>query len=299
MISAFGRGSKRLMYANLNPRTMGLTKYGYEELLAAAARNGFEGIEVPAGAFETVEKARTEGARLAGLGMRWGLIMAPCDLYRVPDDAFEAALKQFAQWVSRARAAGCARAYNHIWPGSDDREYDANFEWHAKRLRAIYEIMDGNGMRYGLEFMGARTVREGFRHPFIHSLAGTMALADSVDRRIGFVFDTIHWYCSGGRMDDVYLAARNTAKIVNVHLNDADPRRSREDQVDSERGMPMEHGIIDSAWILRQLHLGGYDGPVIVEPMKPTTDRYASMPLDDAVADAASCLAKVFEAAGI
>ena len=291
--------SGRRMYSNLNPRTMGLTKYGYEELLASAAKIGFEGIEVPAGAFDTMERARAEGSRLAGLGMRFGLIMAPCDLYRVPDEAFRDALKLVAQWVPRARAAGCTRAYNHIWSGSDEREYEANFKWHAGRLRAIWEIMEANGMQYGLEFMGARTVREGFRHPFIHSLAGTMALADSVDRRIGFVFDTIHWYCSGGRTDDVYLAARNTARIVNVHLNDADPTRSREDQIDSERGMPLEHGIIDSAWILRELHSGGYDGPVIVEPMKPTTERYAAMPLDEAVADAAACLSKVFRAAGI
>lgn len=287
------------MYSNLNPRTMGLTKYGFEDLRAAAAKHGFEGIEVPAGAFETEERARDEGARLASLGMRWGLIMAPCDLYKVPDEAFKKALKQVAQWVPRARAAGCRRAYNHIWPGSDDREYGANFEWHAKRLRAVYEIMDDNGMQYGLEFMGARTVRESFSNPFIHSLAGTMALADYVDRRIGFVFDTIHWYCSGGRTDDIYLAARNTNRIVNVHLNDANPAYSREDQVDSERGMPMEYGIIDSAWILRELHRGGYDGPVIVEPMRPTTDRYASMPLDEAVADAAACISRVFRAAGI
>ncbi len=287
------------MYMNLNPRTMGLTKYGFEDLLVAAAKNGFEGIEMPAGAFDTIEGAKEAGARLAALGMRWGLIMTPCDLYKVPDDAFNDALRLLAQWAQRAKAAGCTRAYNHIWPGNDERGYEENFGWHAARMRKVYAILDDSGIQYGLEFMGPRTVRASFRNPFIHSLGGIMALADYVDRRIGFVFDTIHWYCSGGRMDDLYLAARNTGRIVNVHINDACPKYSREDQIDSERGMPMENGIIDSVSVLKELCRGGYDGPVIVEPMRPTTDRYASMPLDQAVADAAACLGAVFRAAGI
>ena len=36
-----------MMYTNLNPRTMGLNHHPYEDLLAAAGRCGFGGIEVP------------------------------------------------------------------------------------------------------------------------------------------------------------------------------------------------------------------------------------------------------------
>ena len=52
------------MYANLNPRTMGMNKYSFEEVLGAAHRNGFQGIEVPAHAFGSVEAAREQGKRL-------------------------------------------------------------------------------------------------------------------------------------------------------------------------------------------------------------------------------------------
>jgi sugar phosphate isomerase/epimerase len=287
------------MYSNLNPRTMGLTKYSFEELLGAASRQGFVGIEMPAGAFGTVSDAREAGRRLTGIGMRWGLIMTPCDLYKVPDEAFAEGLRQLADWAPRAAAAGCTRAYNHIWPGCNERGYEENFEWHAKRMKAVYGILEGNGIQYGLEFMGPRTVRLGFRHEFIHSLAGILALADYVDRRIGFVFDTIHWYCSGMRMDDLYLAANNAQRIVNLHLNDANPEYSQDDQIDSLRSMPMGSGIVDSIKVLQVLHRGGYRGPVIVEPMKPTTERYEHMPLDEAVADAARCLKKLFRDAGI
>lgn len=287
------------MYTNLNPRTMGLNHYGYEQLLLTASRHGFEGIEVPAGAFDTMNQAREAGYRLAGLGMRFGLIMAPCDMYKVDDRTFAENLKVFAQWAQRAKTAGCSRAYNHIWPGSDERDYDRNFEWHLARLRAIYSVLKENGIRYGLEFMGAKTVRERFRYPFVHSLSGVLALADAVDKEIGFVFDTIHWYTSGSRMDDLYFAANNTDRIINLHLNDANPKYSREEQQDFERGLPMEHGVIDAVQVVKLLNRGGYSGPVIVEPMKPTTEQYERMPLDEAVAHAAACLDRVLRQAGV
>ena len=50
-----------MMYTNLNPRTMGLNHHPYEDLLAAAGKCGFGGIEVPAHAFGSVEKAREAG----------------------------------------------------------------------------------------------------------------------------------------------------------------------------------------------------------------------------------------------
>ena len=104
------------MYANLNPRTMGMNKYSFEEVLGAAHRNGFQGIEVPAHAFGSVEAAREQGKRLADMGMRWGLMMAPCDMFKVSDEEFETALDQWARWLERAKAAGCDKAYNHLWP---------------------------------------------------------------------------------------------------------------------------------------------------------------------------------------
>lgn len=45
-----------MMYTNLNPRTMGLNHHPYENLLAAAGKCGFGGIEVPAHAFGSVER---------------------------------------------------------------------------------------------------------------------------------------------------------------------------------------------------------------------------------------------------
>ena len=84
------------MYTNLNPRTMGLNHHPYEDLLAAAGKCGFGGIEVPAHAFGSVEKAREAGKVLESRGMKWGLMMGPCDMFRAGDEEFDKALEQWA-----------------------------------------------------------------------------------------------------------------------------------------------------------------------------------------------------------
>lgn len=288
-----------MMYTNLNPRTMGLNHHSYEQLLEAASRYGFGGIEVPAHAFHSVEAAKGAGKILEDMGMKWGLMMAPCDMFLVEDEEFEAGLAQWARWLERARAAGCTRAYNHFWPGSDDRGYEENFEWHHKRLKRIFHIMKENGIRYGLEFMGAQTVCKQFKHPFIRTIGKTKALADSVSPEIGFVFDCIHWYTSGAKNDDLRLYLKHVERIVNLHLDDAYPGRGPGEQIDRERAMPNQSGIIDSTAVVRLFHNNGYKGPVIVEPMAPTTVRYGAIRLDEAVGEAALCLNHILKEAGV
>jgi sugar phosphate isomerase/epimerase len=278
---------------------MGLNHHSFEELLLSASKNGFHGIEVPKGAFENINAAKNAAKRMNDMGMQFGLIMAPCDMYKVDDATFNNALKTFGKWAKLARIAGCARAYNHIWPGNNEREYNENFDWHINRLTAIYNVLSNEGLQYGIEFMGPRTVREKFRFEFIHSLMGVLSLINEIDNNIGFVFDTFHWYCSGSNTDDLYFAARNTTRIINIHLADPNPRYTREDQIDDHRSLPKVEGIIDAASILHLFSQNGYDGPVIIEPMKPVTDRYSTMDLDKAVQDAANCLHNIFEAAGI
>ena len=285
------------MYINLNPRTMGLNHHDYETLLQAAHRAGFEGIEVPAHAFGSIEKAREEGKRLEQMGMRWGLMMCPVDMYKVDDQTFDTALDQWARWLERARAAGCSRAYNHFWPGSNERDYDENFEWHHNRLSRIWHIMEENGFTYGLEFMGAKTVCDSFRYPFARTISGTMALADSVSHNIGFVFDMIHWYTSGMREDDLRLFLENMDRVVNLHLDDAYPGRGPDEQIDRERAMPCESGVLDSARIVRLFMDRGYEGPVMVEPMAPSTTRFETMAPFDVASECAACLNKVLNEA--
>lgn len=278
---------------------MGLNHHKFDDLLSAASQNGFKGIEVPAGAFETKKAAHEASKRMADLGMHFGLIMAPADMYRVNENAFKDALSTWNRWAELARVAGCTRAYNHIWPGNNERSYDENFEWHFRRLSDVYKMLNGHGIHYGLEFMGPKLVRDKFKFEFIHSLMGILTLTQAVDSRIGFVFDTFHWYCSGSNPEDLNYVIHHTGQIVNLHLADPNKCLSREMQLDDQRALPHEKGIIDVVEILKKLSDKGYNGPVIIEPMKPTTERYAAMPLQDASKDAIQCLHSLFSAAGL
>ena len=287
------------MYTNLNPRTMGMNHHPFETLLDAACRSGFRGIEVPAGAFDTDEAARDARQRMEDLGMRFGLIMAPADMYKIPDEDFDKAAVEFGRWAHRAALAGCSRAYNHVWPGSDSCPYWENFDWHVRRASKIYSLLQAEGILYGLEFMGAETVQKQFKYPFIHSLMGIISLAEAVSPEVGFVFDTIHWYTSGSREDDLYYALRHAEHVVNLHLSCADASRSRAEQNDHRRALPGENNTIDCAAILKLFAEAGYDGPVIMEPMAPATERYSTMTALDAAMEAAECLHRVFDAAGV
>lgn len=287
------------MYTNLNPRTMGMNHHSFQTLLEAACASGFKGIEVPAGAFETDGAAAQARIRMGELGMRFGLIMAPADMYKIPDSEFDRRVTEFGQWAHRAKLAGCSRAYNHIWAGSDRFPYADNLAWHQERLSKIYHVLHEEGLLYGLEFMGAKTVRDSFRYPFIHSLMGIINLADSVSPKIGFVFDTIHWYTSGSRDDDLYFALSHLDRMVNLHLCCADATRSREEQDDHRRALPGENDTIDCARVLRLFDQAGYDGPVIMEPMEPAVTRYSRMTALDAAKDAITCLHHVMAQAGV
>ena len=88
-------------------------------------------------------------------------------------------------------------------------------------------------------------------------------------------FDTYHWYCGSGRLDDLYFAAQNCHRMVNFHLNDGVAGKSRDEQEDQVRAMPMTTGIIDAARIYQLFEKNGYKGPVMCEPMVPSTDRFA------------------------
>ena len=278
---------------------MGMNHHNFEHLLQAAVQCGFQGIEVPAHAFGSIPAALEVGKRIEDLGLRWGLMMTPCDLFRVTDEEFERGLAQWTRWLERAKAAGCSRAYNHVWPGSNERDFEENFEWHRKRLASIWHVMQETGFHYGLEFMGAQRVRDQFTYGFIRSLCGTIALADSVDSRIGIVFDGIHWYTSGAREDDLYWALGHIDRVVNLHLDDASPFKSALEQWDRVRALPNTTGAIDSTRLVRLFHERGYDGPVILEPMSPTTDRWEHMDLIAAAREAADCLNGILEQAGV
>jgi len=265
------------------------------ELAPLAAERGFEGINVPERILRDERMAREALAAVRHYDLQWGLLPTPVDFFHedIEGGVFEDALKTMAQWAAIGEKLGVKYAYNHIWPSSSKRAFEENFEWHVERLKRIQTIFANHGIRYGLEFLGPYELRVRNRHPFVHTLSGVLAIADAAGGEAGFLFDTYHWYCGSGRLDDVFYAAQHTSRMVNVHLNDGVAGRAPDEQRDLERAMPMTTGLIDSAFIYNMFKESGYEGPVMCEPMAPSTDRFATAPQEQSIAEVMEAFKRV------
>jgi sugar phosphate isomerase/epimerase len=285
------------MYANLNPNAVGIRTASFEQLAELAARCGFGGVDVPLAALEDDRSADAAGAVLRRLGLRGGLFPLPANFFSTQQE-FDSGLARLSVIAPRAARIGVVRTYDHIWSGSNDLVFAENWPWHVERLKVLVEMLGRHGIRMGIEFLGPKTLQDGFAHPFIRTLEQAIELTDAVGAGLGIVLDTFHWYCSGGTLDQL-RSRLDGRRIVNVHLNDARADRQRDEQLDMERAMPLETGVIDAAAVVRVLHEKGYDGPVIVEPFQPAAGRFSKLPSGDAASQVAASLRELFDRAGI
>ena len=99
-------------------------------------------------------------------------------------------------------------------------------------------------------------------------------------------------------MEDLKLIGSGD-RVAGVHVNDAKKGRSRDEQQDMERELPLATGIIDSVSVVKTLSGLGYDGPVTVEPFEPAAGRLQSMPLDEALRTVAESAHEVLILAGV
>ena len=284
------------MFINLNPETIGLGQVDFNELMALAPSLGFQGIDFPANRVGSVSEARDLRCRLADAGLRWGLCPLPCDFLSGGAAEFERGIAALVKILPVVEAAGCSRAYSHVWPGSDEREFEANFAWHVERLQRLFAVLSSVNVRLGIEFIGPKTLQATFRYPFIRTLREAASLADAVGGGLGIVVDCFHWYTSGGTLAELrsVLAGR---PIVNVHVNDATAGRARDEQIDLERAMPLETGLVDAIGVLRVLRDLGYSGPVIAEPFNPNRARFSAMGPRDVLGEVGRAMRHLFECA--
>jgi len=281
------------MYMNLCPQTVGMGNASFRELVSLANKHGFEGIDLPTHEVTTISQAEQAAEEIKAAGLNWGLFSLPMDYLQGDDTSFAEGLVRLEGILPTVKAAGCTRAYNHVWPGSNTMEFKENFKWHVERLKKLTDLLGRYNVRLGLEFIGPKTLRDSFKYPFIYSLVQVAELAEAVSPDLGLVIDCFHWYTSGGTLDDLRdsLTGRH---IVNVHVNDAVFGRTREEQLDLERAMPLSTGIIDAVGVVKILRALKYDGPVICEPFNPTIGRLKALPNEQAAGEVAERMKDLF-----
>lgn len=281
------------MYSVLDKRMLHLPG-GIREIAELAHEFGFGGVGLTEEILNDRKQAREAGKIAEDLGLKWGTMHTPIDTFRetTTEEVFQANLDRYKLWAENARIAGAKYAYNHVWPSSD-RSFEENFEWHVKRLQTVQRIMDDNGLQYGLEFLGPYELRHRHANGFVHTIAGVCALADAAGGKTGFLFDTWHWYCGSGRKDDLYYALQHVDQMVGLHVEDGVAGRTRDEQKDLEREMPMTTGIINATEICRMFREHGYPGPVCLEPFHPTVDRFEEQPLRKSTKEVAAAFERL------
>lgn len=247
------------MYRCMNPRTIGII-LDWEACLPLAKEYGFEGIDVPIDPQVPAAQYREALEKYGLLPGGMGLPFHPSDV----DGKVDEALARLPAICQRAQEVGQTRFFTWIWPYSDHLPWKENYRLHVERLGRAARILETHGCRLGLEFIGPKTMREGHRYSFIHSLQGMLELSEAVGPNAGLLLDAWHWYTSLGTVEE--LRTLENRQVVYVHINDAPDGIPIERQQDLVRCLPGETGVIDLPGFLNALRSIGYDGPVVPEP---------------------------------
>ena len=283
------------MFKSLNLGAVSL-ELPFEEGLRLARDHGFAALDLP-------HSVLAGSAALSGAALRasydaaavrpggWALSVD----FRRDEEAFRRDLADLPRQAALAGELGAPWCFTWLLPYSDELDYAANMERHAARLRQAARILAEHGCRLGLEFVGPATLRAGRRHPFIHTIAETRELIARIDvPGTGLLLDCWHWYTSHASLADIGTLSKDA--LVYVHVNDAPPGLEVDAQIDNQRLLPGDSGVIDVAGFLRALAGIGYDGPVVVEPFNAAL---AALAPEARTAAVAASLARVWVAAGL
>jgi sugar phosphate isomerase/epimerase len=264
------------MFAALAPGAIGVHPKDIDDALRLAQLGGFAGLEVDAGAVLQAETEHGDGylkARFAAAGIRPAGFGLPVD-FRRDEQTYQNDLAALPAKARAVAALGIDRCMTWILPFSDDLAFEENFTRHRDRLRPAAEILANNGIRLGLEYVGPATMRAGKAHDFIYDQTGMLRLAEAVGPNTGLLVDCFHWFTSGGTPEDLRLL--RPEQVVYVHVNDAAEGRTAAEQIDNDRRLPGESGVIPLQAFLDALRFTAYDGPVVCEPFRSTLKELAT-----------------------
>ncbi len=262
---SFPKNGERQFRMSLNPGAIGVRMSQFQ-LVETAARFGFEAI-----APQFIELAGMSSGQVdAILGqmseseLTWDAAGLPVE-FRGSEPVFRENLLRLHPIAAGLMNAGVTRMSTWIMPTHSELTYRKNFDLHIRRLRLILDILKDYNIRLGLEYVGPRTLMNRDRYPFIRSLAEIQELITEVNRaNLGIQLDSFHWHCAGETEAD--LLRLNKEMIVTCDLNDAIQGRSPAEQIDSERTLPGETGVINLKAFVNALNVIEYDGPVRAEP---------------------------------
>ena len=284
------------MFPNFSPGPLGIS-LPFPETVQLARRFDYGGLDVSIVELQEIadaQGAQAIGDQMARGGLQFGIWSMPIS-WSGDEDGWKRGLDRLPALAAFASALGANRTSTFIAPADDERAWEENYEFHLSRLRPVARILADNGIRFGLEWVGPKTLRDEKNHPFIHTMEGALQLgADLETGDVGLLVDIFHLYTS--HTDVSAVRTLTSAQVVNVHVNDAVAGRGPDQQIDDQRTLPAETGLTDIAGFLQALDAIGYDGPVTVEPF---SQRVAALPAAQAAQAAAESLERSWQLAGL
>jgi len=256
---------KRLFKISLNPFAIGVN-LGQEALIEKAVEYGFEAIlPIPAQLAEMGEGERNEFlSKMKAANLSWDAAGLTVD-FRKTEDLFRQGIENLPKVAHALQKSGVRRMSTWIMPTHEELTYIENFKQHASRLKEITEIIKDFDIKLGLEYVGPKTLTSLHKYPFLSSMKEAFELIDEINvPNLGIQLDSFHWYCAEETIAD--LESLTNEQIVTCDLNDATAGRSVAEQIDGERELPGESGVIDLKAFIGALIKIGYDGPVRAEP---------------------------------
>jgi sugar phosphate isomerase/epimerase len=287
------------MYTSLGPEAIGVRGLALRDAIALARDSGFAGltfdIRVAAQAVEDhgLDEVRGWFSAANVLPANWGLPVSWRDDARFADD-----LQKLAPLAAVGRELGSTRTATFMPSGSNEREFDENFAWHISRLRPIAELLREEGCRLGIEYIGTATWRAQFPHEFIYTLPGLMDLIAAIDvDNVGVMVDSWHLFSAGGTVEE--LERLTNRDVVVAHVNDAPAGIGWDEQIDTQRALPLETGVLDLVGFMQALQRIGYDGPVMPEPFSQRVNELAATDPLAAARETERSMDALWQAAGL
>jgi sugar phosphate isomerase/epimerase len=227
------------MFKTLSTQVLGISA-SESEVIELALSHGFRGLELDLVEFAAraksggLDKARRlfDSARLKLAQFR-----LPVDL-EADETTFRRQLTELIDLSQTAVQVGCLRAIVSIAPGSDERPYHENFEFHRKRLAEIGKLLAPHGIRLGVEFLTYAELRAAKPFEFIHSLEPLVMLLGMVGgSNVGVAIDLWHMHVSGTSTET--LRKLRATQVVTVALADVPADKPKIDCCPAKRESSM------------------------------------------------------------
>ena len=251
--------------ASINPGAIGL-QCNAQELLDYAIMFNFSSISPllnelvafsPNEKKVYLEKMRNHGIKFDGGGL-------PIE-FRSSEKIFQQGLKFLQKNIKIIASFNIPSFVTWIMPTNKSLTYLQNFNQHQKRLKQVAAVLEEEDLKLGLEFVGPKTLMSRDKYSFLHSISELRELIDAIAKKnVGYLLDSFHTYCAGDQIENMdFLEVKD---IVSVQINDAIIGRSADMQIDQERELPGDSGLIDLKKFLDFISSKGYNGAVSVEP---------------------------------